>query len=133
MIGLLQKCIEDSLFPFQSKISYKSSPRLPHFSGFCGIKTGTALRLVYEELDQKLDHTIIQTHHSAVLHTIIELQALRAPQEIFSGVVNICLRGESHRVQLVAEEREILSICDHSLRHERPGDVFTIPESCRLK
>lgn len=93
-------------------------------------KTET-LRPVHEKLNQKLDHTIIQAHYRSVLHTLVQSQALCAPQNVFPGVVSIRLHREGHCVELVAEEGEEAAISDHSLGHERPGDVLVIPETYR--
>lgn len=91
------------------------------------------LWLVHEELNQELDDAVVQTHHLSVLHTLVEAQAFSTPQEVLSGVVGIGLHREGHRVELVAEEGEEVAVCDHSLGHERPGDVLIVPETCRKR
>lgn len=63
------------------------------------------------------------------MHAVVELQALRAPHEVLSGVVGVGVHGQSHRVELVAEEGEVLPVCDHGLGRERPGDVLAVPET----
>ena len=91
------------------------------------------LWLVHEELNQELDDVVVQTHHLSVLHTVVQSQAFSAPQEVLSGVVGIGLYREGHRVELVAEEGEEMAVCDHSLGHERPGDILIVPESCKKR
>lgn len=108
----------------------RESP-LRHFSKEAKTETRRTLRLVHEELNQKLDDAVVQTHHRAVLHAIVQSQALCAPHEVFSGVVAVRLHRQGHCVELVAEEGEVLAVCDHSLGHERPGDILVVPETCR--
>ncbi len=96
-------------------------------------ETWRTLRLVHEELHQKLEDAVIQTHHRSVLHALVQSQALGAPQEVFPGVVGVRLHRERHCVELVAEEGEELAVRDHSLGHERPGDVLVVPETCRRR
>lgn len=95
-------------------------------TGACGY-----LRLVHQELDQKFDHAVIQAHHFSVLHALVQAHAFRAPEKVFPGVVHVCLHGQGHRVELVAEEGEEHAVCDHRLRHKGPADVLVVPEACR--
>lgn len=89
------------------------------------------LRLVHEELNQELQDLVVQPDHLAVLHAVVQLQALGAPQQVLPLVVCVRLHRERHRVELVAEEGEEPTVCDHSLRHEGPGHVLVVPETCR--
>lgn len=63
------------------------------------------------------------------MYAVVELQALCAPHEVLSGVVGVSVHGQRHRVELVAEEGEVLPVCDHGLGRERPGDVLAVPET----
>lgn len=38
---------------------------------------------------------------------------------------------QRHRVELVAEEGEVLAVRDDGLRREGPGDVLVVPETWR--
>lgn len=76
---------------------------------------------------------VVQTHHCAILHAIVQFQALCAPHDVFSGVVPVHLHREGQCVELVAEEGEVLAVSDDGLGHEGPGNVLTVPEACRLK
>lgn len=87
------------------------------------------LRLIHEELNQKLDDAVVQSHHLSVLHALVQSQALCAPQEVFPGVVGVSLHRERNCVQLVAEEGEEVAVCDHGLGHEGSGDILVVPET----
>ncbi|KAF3851370.1 hypothetical protein F7725_013142, partial [Dissostichus mawsoni] len=50
-------------------------------------KPGERLLLVHEELNQKLEDVVVQTHHLSVLHAVVQPQALGAPQEVLSGLL----------------------------------------------
>lgn len=63
------------------------------------------------------------------MHAVVEPQALRAPHEVLPGVVGVAVGGQRHRVELVAEEGEVLAVRDDGLRRERPGDVLVVPET----
>lgn len=130
-------------FLFQHYISYKLATSLPS----CSFKTlenkilseiclkisipslTIQLRLIHEELNQKLDDAVVQSHHLSVLHALVQSQALCAPQEVFPGVVGVSLHRERNCVQLVAEEGEEVAVCDHGLGHEGSGDILVVPET----
>lgn len=87
------------------------------------------LLTVHEELDQTFENHVIQAHDSSILHTLIKAHALCTPQQVLPGVPSIGLCTEGQRVELVAEEREVLAICDHCLGHKRPGHILVAPEA----
>lgn len=87
------------------------------------------LRLIQEELQQEFDDIIVQTDHLSILHAVVQLQTLRPPQQVFPRVVGVDFHGERQSVELVAEEGEELSVCNHGLRHEGSSDVFVVPET----
>lgn len=91
----------------------------------------SAVRPVHEELNQKPEDAVVQPHHRAVLHALVQTQALCAPQQVLPGVVGVRFHGQSQSVELVAEEGEEKSVCDDGLRHEGSGDVLVVPETCR--
>lgn len=97
----------------------------------CIFVLDSTVRLIHEELNQKPDDTIVQTNHLSVLHVLIEPQALSAPQDVFPGVVAVYFRGQGHGVELVAEEGEVVTVCDDSLRHKGSGDILVVPETYR--
>lgn len=111
-----------------------STPQITHYlpwDVFQRQKPEDPLWLVHEELNQELDDAVVQTHHFSVLHFLIQPQALCAPQQVLPGVVGVRLHREGHCVELVAEEGEEMAVCDHSLGHERPGDILVVPETYR--
>lgn len=95
----------------------------------CSLENTIQLRLIHEELNQKLDDAVVQSHHLSVLHALVQSQALCAPQEVFPGVVGVSLHRERNCVQLVAEEGEEVAVCDHGLGHEGSGDILVVPET----
>lgn len=92
-------------------------------------ETSGPLRLVHEKLDKELEDVVIQSQHRAVLYAVVELQAFCAPHEVLPGVVGTGVPGQCHCVELVAEEREVLPVCDHGLGCEGPGHVLVVPET----
>ncbi|PWA15898.1 hypothetical protein CCH79_00009012 [Gambusia affinis] len=52
-------------------------------------KKAEAVRPVHEELNQKPEDAVVQPHHRAVLHALVETQALCAPQQVLPGVIGV--------------------------------------------
>lgn len=87
------------------------------------------LWLVQQKLYKELKHIVIPADHISICDSFVEAQALCAPAQVLTWVVGNGERAQGQRVELIAEEREVLSIGDHSLRHKRPAHILFTPET----